>query len=73
MTEATIQLSSGQTFTLIYSWTFGEAAIFCALLVLIVIICVKWLRDMTLDLWRTSREPWMTAMARMAQALQGRK
>ncbi len=69
MIQTDIPLISGQHFTLVWSWTFGEAAIFAALILIITLYCARWAYDLAHELWRTSKLPtWFYPLVqRMAQ------
>jgi hypothetical protein len=53
-TTVIITLSSGQTFSIVYEWTFGGMAVVAALLILITLFAPRWLYDGTLSLWGVS-------------------
>jgi hypothetical protein len=54
-TTVIITLSSGQSFSIVYEWTFGGMAITAALLVLIVLFSLRWLYDIVYQLWTWRR------------------
>lgn len=68
MIQTNIPLASGGYFTLVWSWTFGEAAIFAALMIIIVLYSARWAYDLAQELWRVSKLPkWLLPLAqRMA-------
>jgi hypothetical protein len=54
-TTVNIMLSSGQTFNIVYEWTFGGMAIVAALLILITLFAGRWLYDVIYQLWTWRR------------------
>lgn len=54
-TTVIITLSSGQSFQIVYEWTFGGMAITAALLTLIVLFSLRWLYDIVYQLWTWRR------------------
>ena len=54
-TTVLITLSSGQTFSIVYKWTFGGMAIVAALLILITLFASRWLYDVVQQLWTFRR------------------
>lgn len=51
MTEQIINLSTGETLKLIYSYTFGEMAITATLLAILVVYCARWVYDAIYQMW----------------------
>jgi hypothetical protein len=54
-TTVIITLSSGQTFSIVYQWTFGGMAVVAALLILITLFACRWLYDVIYQLWTWRR------------------
>jgi len=54
-TTVIITLSSGQSFSIVYEWTFGGMAIVAALLILITLFAGRWLYDAIYQLWTWRR------------------
>lgn len=50
-TSVTITLTSGNTFTVNYTWTFGEMAITALLAIVVVVFCARWMYDVVIQLW----------------------
>jgi hypothetical protein len=54
-TTVIITLSSGQTFAIVYEWTFGGMATVAVLLILITLFAGRWLYDVIYQLWTWRR------------------
>ena len=54
-TTVIITLSSGQTISIVYEWTFGGMAVVAALLILITLFSARWLYDVIYQLWTWRR------------------